>query len=125
MCSSVARGSGKESPAFRHGENVKQDYDYSEYDGNYMYTYNAGVDWDWPMRDGLFQCYNCPAASVAALYQTWGYVPSDRPAWYQAWPSALKLLYVGVVLASAFFVYRQKPRKPEYMGPPDMTLPEG
>lgn len=99
---------------------VTQYYDGSEYLGNYMYTYD-GVNWTWPTRDGLFELYNCPGATSAALYETWGYVPSTRPAWYQALPSILKLLYIACVVMSALFMYRRKPKKPEY---PDMMGPE-
>jgi hypothetical protein len=88
---------------------------------DYMNTYDDGENWNWPLRDALYILWCCPATSVANLYETWGYVPSTRPAWYQAFPSILKLLYVACIFLAAIFVYRQKPKKPEY---PDMMGPE-
>jgi hypothetical protein len=99
---------------------VTQDGVESEYLGGYMYTYDSGEDWQWPSRDGLFALYCCAGSSgVTATYETWGYVPSTRPVWYQAWPSILKILYIGAVLLAAMFTYRQKP-KPQYPDMPDM-----
>jgi len=73
----------------------------------------------WAYNDG-YPCFVCPPVRQC-LYETWGYVPSTRPAWYQAFPSILKLLYVACIFLAAIFVYRQKPKKPEY---PDMMGPE-
>ncbi len=97
---------------------LTQDYSVSEYLGYYMNTYDM-VDWYWPTRDGLFVLYDCPSGTAVALYQTWGYVPSTKPAWYQAWPSILKILWLGAVILATIFVYRQKPR-PQYPDMPDM-----
>lgn len=95
-----------------------EDAEYALYD--YMYTYDTGASWSWPSSDALYFLWDCPDYK-APLYQTWGYVPSTRPAWYQAWPSILKLLYITVTFLAALFVYRQKPKRPEY---PDMMGPE-
>lgn len=61
---------------------------------------------------------------AAAMYETYGYVHSSRPGWYQAWASILKLLYIAVVLLSAFFVFRRKEKKPEVPDFRGMTGPE-
>jgi hypothetical protein len=96
---------------------VSQPYDYSTYDGTMAVTNDTGASWNWVNRDCLFALACCSGGiSVAGTYETWGYVPSTRPVWYQAWPSILKILYIGAVLLAAMFTYRQKP-KPEY---PDM-----
>lgn len=102
---------------------VTQYREEGEYDGDYMTSYDGGTEWYWPSRDALFALYCCAGGgSVAGTYETWGYVPSTRPAWYQAWPSILKLCYIGVILLSALFVYRRKPpQQPDYQ---DMNMPE-
>lgn len=100
---------------------MSQLYDYSTYYGVFMTSTDSGVNWYWPNRDGLFVLYCCEGTgSAAATYETWGYVPTTKPAWYQAWPSILKLCYVAVILMSALFVYRQKP-KSQYPGAPDAS----
>jgi hypothetical protein len=98
-----------------------EDAEYRLYD--YMYTYDTGTNWSWPSSDALYFLWCCSSTGDgrATLYETWGYVPSTRPGWYQAWPSILKLLYITTVFLAAIFVYRAKPKRPEY---PDMMGPE-
>lgn len=96
----------------------------SEGFGTYAYSWDSGSNWTWPDRDGLYQLWCCTGDDTthAALFETWGYTPSTYPAWYQAWPSFLKLAYIGIVLTSAVLAYRYEPKR-EY--PPDLPdMPE-
>lgn len=103
---------------------VTTSYETSEYLGSYARSDYDGPPWTWKDRDALFECWDClvPETTYVALYETWGYTPSTHPAWYQAWPSFLKLAYIGIVLTSAVLAYRYEPKR-DY--PPDLPdMPE-
>lgn len=76
------------------------------------------LGWVWPPGyDGTYRLIYCEseAEELAGIYQIWGHVPSSFPLWYQAWPSFLKLAYIGIVLVTAVLVYRreERPKYPE------------
>ena len=72
--------------------------------------------------DGFFRLLYCPheeEEGMAACHEVWGHVPSTFPLWYQAWPSFLKLAYIGVVIVTAVLVFRHEdqPKYPYTPGP--------
>ena len=77
----------------------------------------AGVNDGYPiLRNNLPPLGSC-SYCADAMYETYKEVSSsDKPLWYQALPSILKLLYVGFILTMAVVILRRKPKddEPDY-----------
>jgi hypothetical protein len=89
-----------------------------------FYTSLPEMGWQWIGYDGTYRLIYCEAVDeseegLSGMYQIWGHKPSTFPLWYQAWPSFLKLAYIGIVLVTAVLVYRRedKPKYPELSQP--------